>query len=90
MKCKRLLIIIFACTIPLVLFLTRVQAYHYMKLKAEVEKMEADQKEWLEKNKKLIASIEVLRTPQRIEKLATEQLGLQKIDKKRVTLVEFE
>ncbi len=90
MNYKRVLIVIFACTIPLVLFLSSVQAYNYMKLKAEVEKLEADQKDWLEKNKKLIASIEVLRTPQRMEKLATEELGLRKIDKKRVTLIEFE
>jgi cell division protein FtsL len=90
MTYKRVLIIIFACTIPLVLFFSSVQAYNFVKLRSEVRQMEARQKEWVEKNKKLIASIEVLRTPQRIEKIATEELGLHKIDKEHVRKVVIE
>ena len=51
MTYKRVLIIIFACTIPLVLFFSSVQAYNFVKLRSEVRQMEARQKEWVEKNK---------------------------------------
>ncbi len=87
---KRFLMLIFVCTIPVVLFFSSVQAYDYVKLRNEIEELEARQKEWIEKNKKLIASIEVLRTPKRIEKIARDDLGLKKIDKERIRKVVFE
>ena len=90
MMIKRILMLILVCTIPVVLFLSSVQAYNYIKLEKEIEELEAMQKEWIEKNKKLIASIEVLRTPQRIEKIAQDDLELEKIDKERIRKVVFE
>jgi cell division protein FtsL len=90
MTVKKIVALILICTIPLVLFVSSVQAYNYMKLKSETEKLEAEQKEWIEKNKKLVASIEVLKTPERIEKIVRDELGLQKIDKERVVKVVFE
>ena len=62
----------------------------FIKLQNEIEELETEQKEWIEKNKKLIASIEVLRTPKRIEKIAQDDLGLEKIDKERIRKVVFE
>jgi cell division protein FtsL len=90
MMFKRILMLIFVCTIPAVLFFSSVQAYNYTKLQDEIEALETQQKDWIEKNKKLIASIEVLRTPKRIEKIAEEDLQLEKIDKERIKKVVFE
>ena len=90
MTLKRIVILILICTIPLVLFISSIQAYNFMRLKDETEKIEAAQKEWIEKNKKLVASIEVLKTPERIEKIVRDELGLQKIDNKRVVTVKFD
>jgi cell division protein FtsL len=90
MMLKKIIMLIFVCTIPVVLFFSSVQAYNYIKLENEIGELETLQKEWIEKNKKLIASIEVLRTPKRIEKIAQEDLELKKIDKERIRKVVFE
>ena len=90
MTYKKIFMLIFICTIPVVLFFSSVQAYNFIKLQNEIEELETEQKEWIEKNKKLIASIEVLRTPKRIEKIAQDDLGLEKIDKERIRKVVFE
>ncbi len=52
----------------------------YERLQREVKNMEEEQKEWLERNKKLIAGLAVFGSPVRIEKLA-EQLGLVRKDR---------
>jgi hypothetical protein len=49
-----------------------------------VSVLEKEQKDWFEKNKKIIAGISVLRAPERIEKIARDELGLQKIDSSRI------
>ncbi len=52
----------------------------YERLQREVKNMEEEQKEWLERNKKLIAGLAVFSSPGRIEKLAG-QLGLVQRDR---------
>jgi len=58
-------------------------------MEREVGLFEAEQKDWLEKNKKLIAGLAVFRSPARIEKIAEESLGLNKIDPSRVWKIKF-
>jgi cell division protein FtsL len=50
------------------------------KLSTDISELEMEQNEWLEKNKKLIAAIAVYSSPERVEKVAHEDLDLQKGD----------
>jgi cell division protein FtsL len=66
-------------TIPLFLSLLVWQSNRYQNLSRELARMEQWQEEWVESNKKLIAGIAEYSSPDRIEKIAKNQLGLQKI-----------
>jgi cell division protein FtsL len=81
---KKLVMIIAACTVPAFFFLQVLTAYHFQSLEREVRTLEKEQKDWFEKNKKIIAGISVLRTPERIEKIAQDELGLEQIDSSRI------
>ncbi len=81
---RKLLLIVAACTVPVFFFLQVMTAYQYQVLQRDVSALEKDQKDWLEKNKKIIAGISVLRSPERIEKIARDELGLRKIDSSRI------
>ncbi len=67
-----------ALSVPLLLALNVVQAYRYTALKSQLEGLEAEQREWVENNKRLITALSALESPQRIEKLANGALGLKK------------
>lgn len=82
---KRILFFVFVLSIPVFLFLQVVSAYQYSKLEQQVSELEQEQKEWFEKNKKLVAGISVLKAPERIEKIAQTELGLKRITSERVT-----
>ncbi|MBN2351997.1 MAG: cell division protein FtsL [Spirochaetales bacterium] len=81
---RKLLLILAACTVPVFFFLQVLTSYQYQMLQREVSALESEQKDWFERNKKIIAGISVLRSPERIEKIARDELGLQKIDFSRV------
>ena len=66
-------------TIPLFLGLLVWQSNRYQNLNRELVRMEQWQEEWVESNKKLIAGIAEYSSPERIEKIAKNQLGLRKI-----------
>ncbi|HEQ71205.1 MAG TPA: cell division protein FtsL [Spirochaetia bacterium] len=81
---RKILLICAASTIPVFFFLQVLTVYQYRSLEREVRLLEDQQKEWFEMNKKLIAGISVLRTPERIEKIARDELGLEKINSDQV------
>jgi cell division protein FtsL len=66
-------------TIPLLLGLLVWQSNRYQNLNKELVRMEQWQEEWVESNKKLVAGIAEYSSPERIEKIAKNQLGLRKI-----------
>ena len=68
-----------AFTIPLFLGLLVWQSNRYQNLNRELVRLEQLQEEWVESNKRLIADIEEYSSPERIEKIAKNQLGLHKI-----------
>ena len=84
---KKLLILAVALSIPFFLCLTVWQAYRYTKLNDEVAALEAEQVSWLEKNKKVIAGLALWSSPERIEKLARETLGLKRLDRDRTLTI---
>ena len=71
-------------TIPLFLFLNAWQGYKYGTLAREIRQMEAEQKNWFEENKKLIASIAIFSAPARIDRSAREELGLSKPESREI------
>jgi cell division protein FtsL len=69
------------------LFLNTWQGYRFEALKRNVQQLEAEQRDWLEQNKKLVAAVAVLSSPQRIQRLAEGQLGLKKLERSAVSTV---
>lgn len=60
------------------LFLNVWQSFRYNRVVGEVVALEEEQKRLLEVNKRLIAGTSVLSSPGRIDKIAKEELGLEK------------
>jgi cell division protein FtsL len=87
MRLKTAVVIAFALVLGGLLFLSSWQGFRYESLKREVRRMEEEQADWLELNKKLVAALAVLGSPARIERIATRDLGLKKIEPSRVTTV---
>ena len=79
-----------ALTIPLMLALVVWQSNRYSALKLELERLEEAQAEWVESNKRLIAGIAVLSSPERIEHIARNDLMLKKIRPEDVLQVRIE
>jgi len=83
-------LLIGAATIPLFLMAVVVQAIQFQDLQREVAQKERQQFEWVEKNKKVLAGVTVLRSPQRIETLAAGDPGLQTVGAERTVKVRFQ
>jgi hypothetical protein len=58
-------------------------------LEGEVEALEREQKNWLEKNKKVIAALAVLSSPERIKSLAVDSLGLKPLEPEDLIKIEL-
>lgn len=71
-------------SIPVIIFLNVWQVYNYDRVKEATVALEEQQREWLERNKRLIAGIAVLRSPERIDGLAREQLELKKLTNDKI------
>ncbi len=86
MRLKTAVVILFALVLGGLLFLSSWQGFRYETLKREVRRMEEEQKDWLELNRKMVAALAVLGSPERIERIARE-LGLKKAEPSRVTTI---
>jgi len=69
------------------LFLNTWQGYRFEALKRNVQELEAEQRDWLEQNKKLVAAVAVLSSPERIQRIAEGQLGLKKLERSALVTV---
>jgi len=78
-----------AATLPLFLLLVVVQAIQYQDLQREVDSKERQQSEWVEKNRKVLAGVTVLRSPQRIESLAQSDPGLLSVGADHTVKIHF-
>lgn len=85
---QRLLTIFVALVIPLAVLMTTWSGLHRHLLAEELRTLEHEQTAWLERNKRLLASIAIYRSPQRIAELAGQELGLAPISAEHVTVVE--
>jgi cell division protein FtsL len=84
---NRLFFYVLVLTIPLFLGLATWQSSRYGDLEREIKKLEKTQEEWVENNKRLIAGIAFLSSPDRIEHIARDELGLQKKQPEEVLLI---
>jgi cell division protein FtsL len=75
---NRFFIYFLVLTVPLFLALATWQSARYGDLEREMQKLEKTQEEWVENNKRLIAGIAFLSSPDRIEHIARDELGLGK------------
>jgi cell division protein FtsL len=65
-------------SVPCFLGLAAWQSSRYGDLEREIATLEKTQEEWVENNKRLIAGIAFLSSPDRIEHIARNELGLNK------------
>jgi len=75
---QRLSFYLLILTFPVFLGLIAWQSARYSDLERELIRLEKTQEEWVENNKRLIANITALSSPDRIERIARDELGLQK------------
>lgn len=86
---KTAVALLLAVAIPLVLFAGVAQTSRYSALETEVRNMENEQHELISLNKRLVSGITVLSTPERIEKIATVDLGMKKAEPGQITRIEL-
>ncbi len=87
---RRIVLYAIALTIPLFIALDAWQASQYSDLASEVRRLEKNQQEWVESNKRLIAGIAVLSSSDRIERIAQEELRLFKKKPEEVLNIRIE
>lgn len=90
MKKRALFLFIAVFTIPLFLCLAVWQSNRYQNLKKELFRLEQAQAEWVESNKRLIAGVAILSSPERIENIALNEMALRKIRPEDVLQVKIE
>jgi cell division protein FtsL len=71
-------------TVPVFMGFTVWQSTRFSALNREAERLEAVQKDLVEKNKQLIAEIAIYSSSERIESVAVRYLGLSKVQPENV------
>jgi hypothetical protein len=64
-------------------FLNTWQGFRFQDQERVVRRLEQEQRDWVEENKKVVAAMAVLSSPTRLEPLAETRLGLQRLDAQR-------
>jgi cell division protein FtsL len=62
------------------MFLSVHQVYRYQALERRVETLKQEQADLFERNKRMIANIAIVSSPERIEEIAEEELELSRLD----------
>jgi cell division protein FtsL len=75
-RIKKIGIILAVALAPLLFCANVWQSFRYSALKREIARLESVQQDLLEQNKRNILGISVLESPERIENLGRESLGL--------------
>jgi cell division protein FtsL len=79
MRLKVPALLLLSLLVIAVFFLGTWQGLRYQWLLREVRELELQQQDRLEQNKKIIAALAVLSSPQRVQALAEQKLGLKLI-----------
>jgi len=73
---RKILVLFIIATIPGLIFITVRQVYKYNKVDAEVKSLIISQRELFEKNKRMVANLSILSSPERIDSLASDMPDL--------------
>ena len=87
---KHLLAFILTVSIPCLFFLTVKQSQVYNTLEREVNAYNDEQNRLIAENKRKISAISILSKPQRIEKIAVEELGMHKADSSQIIRISLD
>ena len=74
------IVIVLLLVLPLLLFANVWQAYRFVQLSRDVARLEVEQRDAIEENKRLIATIAVLRSPSRLLQVAEEYLDARPLE----------
>ena len=74
--------------VPALVLLNVFMGYLYWSTEKEIARLEKEQTERFEENKLMIANIAIANSPARIEPIARDQLGLEKITPDRTIFVD--
>lgn len=86
---KGVAICLLAASIPLFLAVDGIQSRRFAQVEGEIAEMERKQTEMVEENKNLITGISVLASADRIEELASGQLGMRLAESNEIIRVEM-
>ena len=86
---KGVAICLLAASIPAFLAVSGIQSQKFAQLKGEIAGFEREQAELVEENKNLITGISVLAGADRIEALASGQLGMRPAESSEIIRVEM-
>lgn len=84
-----LLICILTALLPSFYFLYSMHSNKCNDLRREIARLEKEQERLIEENKRLVADISELAKPERIEKIAIDELGMHKAESEDVVRVEM-
>ena len=87
---KHLLAFILTVSIPCLFFFTVKQSQVYNALEREVNAYNDEQNRLIAENKRKISAISILSKPQRIEKIAVEELGMHKADSSQIIRISLD
>lgn len=87
---KQLLALILTVSIPCLFFFTVKQSQVYNTLEREVNAYNNEQNRLIAENKRKISAISILSKPQRIEKIAVEELDMHKADSSQIIRISLD
>ena len=87
---KQLLALILTVSIPCLFFFTVKQSQVYNILEHEVNAYNDEQNRLIAENKRKISAISILSKPQRIEKIAVEELDMHKADSSQIIRISLD
>ena len=87
---KHFLAFILTVSIPCLFFFTVKQSQVYNALEREVNAYNDEQNRLIAENKRKISAISILSKPQRIEKIAVEELGMHKADSSQIIRISLD
>lgn len=86
---KKLFKIVVLLFIPLSAFLTVHQVFKSQQLRSEISDLAEEQQRLFERNKRMLTNIAILRSPERIDKLAEEELHLEQINDDKIIHIDI-
>ncbi len=86
---KKFLAVLFTVLIPCLLFAVVLQTARYSRVEREIRDYDREQFRLIEKNKRKISGIAYLSRPERIEKIAIEELKMRKALSQEILRIEI-